>query len=88
MAVVIRILGRAIPGPSPEAGRYVRVYDPNGGGEHGNLTLTGTRLKAKRYADKAAALEAYRAINENHPLRPDGMPNRPLTAFTVELLEV
>lgn len=40
------------------------------------------------FADKDHALRAYLAPSVTVPRRPDGKLNRPLTAFTVEIVDV
>lgn len=85
MSAVIQIerLGGLESLPSELEGSYVKTYDPNGHDGHGDLTTTFNLAEAKRFDDGAQAMTFYRQISDTHPLRPDGRPNRPLTAFTV-----
>lgn len=48
----------------------------------GSATWTVDRAEAKQFADFIAAFEFWRAQSTKRPLREDGEPNRPLTAFT------
>jgi hypothetical protein len=71
-----------------EVGHYVKVYQANGNYGRGFLETTDDLDKAIHFADAHAALECWRAISTTHPKRPDGKPNRPLTAFSVELIKL
>jgi hypothetical protein len=51
----------------------------------GKVILTTNRVKALRFPDKATAMVAWSQQSLRIRLRPDGRPNRPLTAFTVEV---
>jgi len=42
--------------------------------------------KAHRFADAAEAMTVYRSQSRTRPIRQDGRPNRPLTAYTVEVV--
>lgn len=89
---VIRILGLAAGGTTPADGEYVVAYDPDQPGvdRHGNpmlcVLVTTPYLRAAHvYRDAADAMAAYRAVSTSgvYPPRPDGKPNRPLTAYSV-----
>jgi hypothetical protein len=49
----------------------------------GHAFVTVRKDKAKQFADMEAALEFWKQQSKRRPLRPDGKPNRPLTAYTV-----
>jgi hypothetical protein len=72
------------PSDNPE-GSYVEEFDPDA--ENGRGVLKGTRdkSKAKKFADAKEAMEFYRQQSTVRPLRPDGHPNRPLTAYSVSI---
>jgi hypothetical protein len=61
-------------------GHYVQDFSPEPA-PHGTLQTTRDPLKARVF-DSTEALEFYR---QAHGTRPDGEPNRPITAFTVVL---
>lgn len=42
--------------------------------------------KAKRFKDLGEALEYWKTERKRDGLRPDGKPNRPLTAFTISII--
>jgi hypothetical protein len=82
----IRIVHLATGQPSGADGQWVKSYTPDGHGGRGDLLLTENKHEAKVYANAAAAMEEWRRVSSTHPTRPDGKPNRPMTAFTVEII--
>lgn len=82
---VIQIRGHALTGEEPPMPLFVEAYDPSTPDGAGDLLLTPFVDKAKGFATTAEAFELWRAQSETVPLRPDGKPNRPLSAFTVEI---
>ena len=80
---IMRLVALADGSPHPLAGRYVVDYDPTilPGGVVKLDTTDDPRL-AKRL-DAGTALAWWKAVSPNMPTRPDGKPNRPLTAFSV-----
>jgi hypothetical protein len=94
MSVIIRLLCLVDGTSTPYDGQYLVSYDP----ERTGLRIGGQRLqctietttdpaKAKQYPDHGAAMEDWRRQSVRRPFRPwDGKPNRPLTAFTVEVV--
>lgn len=52
----------------------------------GAISLVTDVAKAKRYESARDALDAYNAVSPAIPVRPDGEPNRPMTAFDVEMI--
>lgn len=87
MKHALKICGSALGNASEFDGQYVKTYDPHDG-VHGRIEVTADLQHAMHYDDIAAAMTEWKRINKNHPWRPDGKPNRPLTAFTVELVNV
>ena len=62
---------------------YVESCDVDAHRGHGDVKLTRDLAQAKRFADFGAALEYWKRQSTVRPLRPDGQPNRPLTAYNV-----
>ncbi len=85
---IIRLIGTVQGVPSPFDGQCVVVYDPRpiSRGEAPILKTTPFELLAKRFATAAAAAEYWR--RDSGVLRDDGKPDRPLTAWTVEIVDV
>ena len=80
-----------------DCGLWLHNYDPFGDPSPGwpgampyrtgKATLTFNRKLAKAFASVAEA-DAYRTqVHPTTPLRSDGLPNRPLTAYSVEIVE-
>jgi hypothetical protein len=88
----IRILGLADGQRDRDfEGQYVVSYDPerhwaDGTYDGGDLRVTRNRSEATLF-DIATATALWRSgpTCKCHRLRTDGKPNRPLTAFTVEM---
>lgn len=72
--------------PPPEVDAWLAWYDPDakqGGGE----TIWTTKLAdALAFTSMDAAVEFYQRTSRVRPTRPDGKPNRPLTAFSVSIV--
>lgn len=70
-------------------GRPIRAFLKSFDVDAGNDSLTGIvavtdNLKdALRFANIGSVLECWRLQSRRVPLRPDGEPNRPLTAYTI-----
>jgi hypothetical protein len=86
MTVVLKIIEIPMPLVKFPDGLYLRDYNLEDFEGLGSFELTADITEAKRWASAAEALEAYRTASAVRPLRPDGRPNRPLTAFTVEVV--
>jgi len=54
----------------------------------GAVMFSNAPGRAKHFDTFAEAFEYWRGISKVRPIRTDGKPNRPLTAFTVEILTI
>jgi len=72
--------------PCDQAGQYLASFDPNANGGRGHATWTPDLSQAMRFANVKKALEMWKRPSTVQPRRPDGKPNRPLTAYTVEIV--
>ena len=84
MTHIMFIVSLASGRPCAQAGRYLLSWKPGGPRRQGILQTTADPLKAKRFAGQGAAFAFYMQVDG---LRPDGQPNRPLTAFTMQVME-
>lgn len=84
-AVRIVCVGWAGPthNPPAPAGLYLASYDPDGNGGQGAAAWTDDPDRAMQFASMIEAHECYTAVPRCMPVRADGKPNRPLTAFSV-----
>jgi hypothetical protein len=80
-ATVLRLIVIARTGAlTPD--KYLEDFDADAYDGRGYVQFTADKSRAKRFSDTAAALQFLRTQSTTHPLRPDGKPNRPLTAHT------
>lgn len=63
------------------AGQYLESADVDADNGYGSLELTSDLEKAMKFPSTLDALQFWRRQSSVRPLRPDGKPNRPLTAF-------
>ena len=64
-------------------GDYLEWSDPDAKHGFGDDRWTPDLAKAKRFEDFTAAMKCWMAQSTVEPLRPDGKPNRPMTAYSV-----
>lgn len=88
---VLKIAGK-VRGGTPQnghpEGQFLRYCDLEAHGGLGEVQLTPIAEDAMHFADAAEALIYYQRRSKLKPDRPDGKPNRPLTAFTVEIIDL
>lgn len=70
--------------PTWTPGGFLAEYDPALG--LASLKVTTDPARARRFDTAGEALKLWRARHPGIPTRPDGEPNRPLTAFHVEIV--
>lgn len=87
MAVVIVSRGLADGRPLWN-GEYLRAYDPEGLDGMGSFEWTPNLTEALKLSDHPAAFGLWRSVPKSRPRRSDGKPNRPLTAFNIEILTI
>lgn len=81
---------RVLPDPAnPDEGPFVARVDVDARGGRGEVDLTTDPARALTWPSMRDALDAYGQQSTVQPTRPDGRPNKPLTAYsvTVEALE-
>ncbi len=80
--LVISILSDAF---GDKCAGYLESYEPLPADDRGagTLKITPLKEKARQFPDFKTAFEFWRQQSPTIPLRPDGKPNRPLTALTV-----
>jgi hypothetical protein len=66
-------------------GQYLVSYDPEALGGMGSFVWSPNVEDAKRFRDAAEAWVLWKTVPKSRKLRPDGKPNRPLTAFTIAI---
>jgi hypothetical protein len=66
-----------------DAGAWLASYDLNAHDGFGEAKATSDPAEALRFADAGAVFAAWKEQSTVRPLRDDGKPNRPLSAFTI-----
>lgn len=79
---VIRIIALADGRRSKHDDRFLSYYDPTKHGTRGDIRSTHDVRKAMHFPSGAEAIKLFQL---SHGTRPDGRPNRPLTAFAVSV---
>ena len=82
MPWIIRIIGLANGHECDFANQFIEAFDFDDG-EYGSGLFTHDPTAAKKFDSKAEAFTYLRTQSQSHPLRRDGMPNRPLTGAHV-----
>jgi hypothetical protein len=85
MIVVIRSRGLANGMHCTTDGQWLKSFDPDAHAGRGDAVFTDRIEHALKFASKVDAMAFWNTQSKVRPLRPDGRPNKPLTAFTVEI---
>jgi len=64
---------------------YLRECDHEARDGRGNVVLTHDPKRAFRFIDRTAAMTFWQRQSVSKPFRPDGKPNRPLTAYHADI---
>lgn len=88
MSHILRLIGTVAGVPSPFDGQCVVRYDPTpiARGEQPILVTTPFEVMAKRFDTAQDAIEYWRM--ESGVYRDDLLPDRPLTAWSVEVADI
>ena len=82
LAGVARAPAKAVP-----VGQYLKRYDPEAFDGQGDAEWTAKLADAIRFPDQVAAMRLWATQPKARPVRDyDGQPNRPLAAFTIEIV--
>jgi len=84
----VELVGQDLGVESPPAGLYLSYYDPDAVNGYGAADWTDDPAKALHFDNPQQAFVLWHRQGTIQPLRPDGKPNRPLTAFTIMVEEV
>lgn len=89
MACIIQLIQWADGRPLHCSGQYVQFVNVQLADLSPEwLVPTPFINKARRWDTAADALKTWREILVSDPVRPDGEPNRPFTALTIELIHL
>ena len=84
---LMRVVAMADGRPGNWAGMYLHSADFDANGGIGDMAFTSDPARAMRFASSDEVLELWHTQSTVLPLRPDGKPNRPLTALTIQIVE-
>lgn len=87
MKVIMQLLGVAPDGRPPPKATFVRDCDFDADEGRGRIVMTQKQGEAKRFEDVGAALQFYQQTSKVVPIRPDGKPNRPMTAYNIAIMD-
>jgi hypothetical protein len=85
---VIRIVANMwaeLQGRDPAEGQYLQSMDFEAHGGRGHMTTTRDVRKAMLFLTAGDAMAYWQTQSKTVPLRDDGKPNRPLTAYTIDI---
>jgi len=69
-------------------GQWLKSYDPEAFKGRGTAEWTDNPSEAMRFPSAIEAMRCWQQTSRTRPLRGDGKPNRPLTAFSIEVLAI
>jgi hypothetical protein len=67
----------------PEKGAFLRSFDPNANDGRGDVVWTTDLRDARAFLAKEDAWAEWNQVSTTRPMRPDGKPNKPLTAWNI-----
>jgi hypothetical protein len=70
-------------GVLPPVGQYLASYDPEANDGQGEVVWTAKLAGAMVFPTAVEAIQCWGTVPVTRPVRADGKPNRPLTAFTI-----
>lgn len=88
MPCVMKIICRADGSHLRPDPTYLQSMDFEADYTRGRLSTTRKIEEAMIFTDKTEAFKFWKTTSKDLPKRPDGKPNRPLTAYSVEIVDV
>jgi hypothetical protein len=86
--IVIRIVSDALGQRTHFDGLYVSKFDPDAHQGRGEVRASRELKDALTFESHESAHTFWKQSSKVQPWRPDGKPNRPLTAYNVILVQV
>lgn len=74
-------------GPAP-VGYFLGAYDPDGFNGYGSAHWVAHVDDAMTFPDQLTAFQFWKQQSTIRPFREDGLKNRPLTAYTIEVVPI
>ena len=82
---LVAFVGQVVVPNKAASGSFLKGFDPEVAGGLGMAVWTEDKTQAMHFDSAVEAFDCYRTQSKTMPFRPDGKPNRPLTAFTVSI---
>ena len=76
------------PVPFHAPAKYLRYFDVDTDEGRGSAEWTEDINEAMTFDSTIEAWHVWRTQSETVPFRPDGEPNRPLTAYSVQIMPI
>lgn len=83
--LIVESVGPKLRDEAEVEGRYLMYMDFEANNGTGQMCVTTDPERALGFDTAEEALEFWKTPSRTVPLRDDGRPNRPLTAFTVQI---
>jgi hypothetical protein len=68
--------------------KFLKSFDPDGNNGRGEYDTARDLSEAQLFITAKDAINLWQTVSKLRPFRPDGEPNKPLTAFNIEILEI
>jgi hypothetical protein len=85
MRYVMKNEGLASGEDDPTVGCWLKSYDPEAHDGRGEAIWTADKDQAMKFESQAIAMQLWLVVPRARPVRADGRPNKPLTAFSVTI---
>ena len=79
----VQLEGFVHHGDGTVSGQWLESFDAEANDGWGDAVFTDDITKAMKFPSMNEAFELWKTTSKTRPKRPDGKPNRPLTAFTI-----
>jgi hypothetical protein len=86
--IAIKILCDALGNKTPYDNMFVKSFDPDAMCGRGKVVATPHVEEALQFESTTEAHRFWAQASTVQPLRTDGKPNRPLTAYCVEMSHI
>jgi hypothetical protein len=84
----VGLVGKQLNSTAVPVGMFLTDYDPEAYDGEGDAGWTADLGEAMRFATERDLIGCWQLVPVNRPSRGDGLPNRPLTAYTVTAEQV
>jgi len=81
MSTIIKCMGLADGRRETATGQWLKSFDHEAHNGRGEAVFTRDPKEAMKFPSKVAAFNFWRKVPDALKVRPDGKPNRPLTAW-------